>query len=156
MANQSAKKRERENAVFFKNLFLAIGISWVLYGSVRLFWYWEDVSASTWMCVFIHLMIDLYMIWMFKSLSLESNLGGDKRTPFQEYHLDVHYINTAIKGLSVFSGWFFLLFLSIPGYLLYMFATGAFSNPNADDMMLDEDPKRKRRREKKEKRMRYR
>jgi hypothetical protein len=149
MANSSAKKRVKDNMIFFRNFYLTAGIPWLLFLLVRVFFYWDSVNFGTWVSMFVYAAIDGYMFWMFSGMSEETNMRQEPTPPFLSYHLDVFYVNTAVKVFAIISGWFFLLFLTIPGYVLYMFATGAFSGPTMPEV--EEDPKKKAKRERREK-----
>eukprot|EP00743_Colponemidia_sp_Colp-15_P007155 GILK01007721.1.p1 GENE.GILK01007721.1~~GILK01007721.1.p1 ORF type:complete len:157 (-),score=23.24 GILK01007721.1:71-541(-) len=109
MANQaekkSAKKSENVSGIFLQ-IIMALMASYILY---RIIWKWHEFGIWNWLG-FVLLAIVHYVTYSGIASSLE--LGVD-----YEYYLDVFVINAAVNFLTLFSDWFWLIYLVVPGFI---------------------------------------
>eukprot|EP01102_Stenamoeba_stenopodia_P012017 TRINITY_DN3743_c0_g1_i3.p1 TRINITY_DN3743_c0_g1~~TRINITY_DN3743_c0_g1_i3.p1 ORF type:complete len:164 (+),score=26.99 TRINITY_DN3743_c0_g1_i3:81-572(+) len=122
MANQSAKKIKAQNEKELRNILLISAIALCLFGSVRFF----VLSYSLWHVV--GLLIALGLLYFCYS-SLSSFAKPQKATPTSEethndlrqqglceYYFDVIYITWFVLVTSLLSDWFWIVYLTIPGF----------------------------------------
>eukprot|EP00455_Lapot_gusevi_P047100 TRINITY_DN6310_c0_g1_i1.p1 TRINITY_DN6310_c0_g1~~TRINITY_DN6310_c0_g1_i1.p1 ORF type:complete len:157 (+),score=40.23 TRINITY_DN6310_c0_g1_i1:61-531(+) len=147
MAGGAEKKRARAEAET-KTLYtyIVIGIN-VVYFLYRILWHWSSFEFST--------ALGLAFFSFVNYTTLSVIFGALETGTSYTYWQDVMFINWFVQVTSMFSGWFWFVYLVIPGYAIYQFfplIKGYFTSPAEPETPETEDEKSRRSRERRERR----
>lgn len=137
MANSSAKKLIKANAARLTNLKIAIAAANLFFAVFRLILFRSSFTTFfkiSWVAILIVYALPFYLIWSTArpTFSPDGSIlsgGHDISKPgLLEYAHDIIYLTILVQALLSFSRFALLLFLVIPGYIIYTWASSTFGN----------------------------
>ena len=125
MGNGSEKRIAKEAAIYTQYYSIALGFVNLFYFIVGIWYNWDDVSIAT---LFSIGFFSLVSYFCYAQIIVALNNGVELG-----WYNDLFLVNLTTQLLTAFSGSFWLVYLTIPGYILYNY--GGFlkgMNLNAD------------------------
>lgn len=112
MANQAAKKRAQKSKGYGQGLSLALAVVNGIF-ALHVVWTWSSFSSSNWNWIgWLGLIISTGMMYNSVMSSARSGVGF-------EYTFDLFCLTLVVQLGWCYSGYAWLLFLSVPGMAIY-------------------------------------
>eukprot|EP01130_Rhizamoeba_saxonica_P014746 TRINITY_DN6472_c3_g1_i2.p1 TRINITY_DN6472_c3_g1~~TRINITY_DN6472_c3_g1_i2.p1 ORF type:complete len:181 (-),score=27.68 TRINITY_DN6472_c3_g1_i2:184-690(-) len=134
MANASAKKILIKNRKKMKAFHIASAIIWAIYVLYRIYYHYDSMDIWNWIgsSIFFGVWITAYFLFTSRATAqFDPDTGklidgGDdlSKGMIMEYSWDLVYVNFMVQILTMFSNYFWLLYLSVPVYAIYKVITG--------------------------------
>lgn len=127
MANKNQKKVDESNKKILANIQLTIIIINIIYFVFRILWSWESFGFFS-ICGFLILNAVYYFTYRYlvnysqPTITEEDYFVEDLNKcqgSFAEYCFDIFYIQYFVQITTIFSNWFWLVYLVLPGFALY-------------------------------------
>eukprot|EP00051_Salpingoeca_urceolata_P027926 m.484027 g.484027 ORF g.484027 m.484027 type:complete len:157 (-) comp23157_c0_seq1:72-542(-) len=118
MANKAEKNREARNLSLLYHLLTGILLVHLIYVPVRVWWFSNSFSGFHWFgfaSTSLVILVSFYFLWSAHKRGLDLGLQGS----VLEYLQDLIYVGLAVLVMTIFSDWFFLLWLVVAIYAFY-------------------------------------